>query len=224
MSEQKTLTVGKVMAAAPLAAVAGGANGQIVYTELGPSLGDISYPGAPTLNLDFDQDSIADMRIRQNLISGQAKVFVDGDASNSENGNAEDEVFTALGSLNPLALSAGDLISDTPGLGQAWTFASNDGGSGTSDIWRSTGTGNFDADGVERFFGIRTVLGGNTHYGWVGVVLNNDTGSSVDGFITGYAYNSVPNGFIEAGQIPAPGVGAVGLLGGAMLARRRRSA
>ncbi|MEM8756679.1 MAG: hypothetical protein AAGF47_02730 [Planctomycetota bacterium] len=224
MSEHKNLSAGKLLAAAPLAAVAGGANGQIVYTELGPVVGDISYPGASTLNLDFDQDSIADMRIRQNFISGQAKVFVDGDASNSENGNAEDEVFTALGGLNPLALSAGDLISDTPGLGQAWTFASNDGQSGTSDIWRSTGSGDFAVDGLERFFGVRTVLNGNTHYGWVGVVLNSEDGLEMDGFITGYAYNSVPNGFIEAGQIPAPGVGAVGLLGGAMLARRRRSA
>ncbi|MEM9167956.1 MAG: hypothetical protein AAGB48_13140, partial [Planctomycetota bacterium] len=156
---------GKLLAGAPLA-FAGAANGQIVFTPLDPVSGDISFPGAATLGIDFDQDSVTDMRIRNNLISGQAKVFIDGDEANSQALNDEDEIFTALGGLNPLPLAAGDLIDDTPDLGEAWTLASGTGGNTTSDIWRSTGTGSFPVDGLERFIGVRTVLNGNTHYGW----------------------------------------------------------
>jgi len=49
------------------------------------------------------------------------------------------------------------------------------------------------------YFGLRFVISGETHYGWVRVSFNCEP-NSISGTISGYAYNIVPNAGLEAGQ------------------------
>ncbi|MEM9167958.1 MAG: dockerin type I domain-containing protein [Planctomycetota bacterium] len=194
----------------PLVAV-GAASGQITTTELGPVDGDISISGSnatATLNIDFDGDSVAELRVRRNLLSGRLKLFVDGDASNSEGFNDEDEIVTSSFSTNPLALNSGDLIGPTAPAGR-WSFASNNaGGLDESEIWSfqqggSASEGEIPVDGNEYFIGVRTIIDGNTHYGWIGLILESETFApltSMDGYVTAIAYNTVPDEPIAAGD------------------------
>jgi hypothetical protein len=53
------------------------------------------------------------------------------------------------------------------------------------------------------YLGVRFSINGETHFGWVGVNANCGGGgkdTAVYGTINGYAYNTVPNEAIEAGQ------------------------
>ncbi|MEN0021562.1 MAG: hypothetical protein AAF747_11860 [Planctomycetota bacterium] len=224
MTKINVTTIGAI-AVAPIAA---GASGQIVYTELGPITGNISIGGpmssSTTLGLDFNNDNSDDMRIRRNISSGQVKLYIDGDSANGQGANSEDEIIaepTSVDGLNPVALEAGDLIDGSANF----RFASNDlGSAGESDIWRSTGTGLFPVDSVERFIGVRTVLDGNTVFGWIGIVLTSEqtgTGGFVTGYVSGHAYEA-SGGPIVAGAIPAPAGAATLALGGLAFAGRRR--
>ncbi|MEN0021563.1 MAG: hypothetical protein AAF747_11865 [Planctomycetota bacterium] len=217
MSKTPITTIGAI-AAAPFATAA---SGQIVYTELGPVSGDLSGAnamGSIVLGIDFNQDTSTDMNIRRQ-INGAAKLYIDGDAGSSQGNNDEDEIITSSpGDLNPTPLLAGDIIDGTANF----RFASNNnGGAADSDIWKADGSGSFPVDGVERFIGVRTVLDGNTVFGWIGIVLLSEDGNSINGFVSGHAYE-LSGGPIAAGAIPAPAGAATLALGGLALAGRRR--
>lgn len=83
--------------------------------------------------------------------------------------------------------------------------------------------GQFDVSGV-RYMGVRFDIGGNLHYGWVGLDLAPDLTSLT---ITEVAYNDTPGqGIFTGTEIPEPGHAAVGLgllaLGAAGVLRHRR--
>ncbi|MEM8756677.1 MAG: GC-type dockerin domain-anchored protein [Planctomycetota bacterium] len=210
MSGSSTLLT-RFTACAGSVAAANAANGQIEVVDLGPVDGDISISGSNAtgaIGLDFDSDGVVDMRIRRNLSSGRLKLFVDGDSANGQGNNEEDEIIAFAGGLNPIALSAGDLIGPSPAAGE-FTFASNDNGAlGNSEIWAaesgaSSSEGDFPVDGVERFIGVRTVLDGTTHFGWIGIVLDEEQFSPLtfmNGYVSSIAYNTVPNEPIVAGD------------------------
>ena len=75
-------------------------------------------------------------------------------------------------------------------------------------------------NGVPGYLGFSLEIGGNTHYGWMNVILNND---GTPGTILSWAYEDVPDTGIQVG-IPEPSgplLGALALVGLAL--RRRRS-
>lgn len=55
--------------------------------------------------------------------------------------------------------------------------------------------------GNNRFLGVKFLIDGKTHYGWIRLSLNIDPRIGV-ATITGYAYETVPNKRIQAGIAP----------------------
>ncbi|MEM8756678.1 MAG: GC-type dockerin domain-anchored protein [Planctomycetota bacterium] len=160
--------------------------------------------------LDFDGDGVEDLQIRTRQFDNLLKVIVDGDADNSQANNEEDEIIAFPGSLNPIALTAGDRIGPSPSEG-AFVLASNDMGQlGDSNVWRAftdppatSSEGDFPVGGEERFIGVRTVIDGNTHFAWIGIVIDSETFSpdiGVNGYVSAIAYNTVPGEPITAGD------------------------
>jgi hypothetical protein len=57
---------------------------------------------------------------------------------------------------------------------------------------------------TNKYLGVKILIGGQTHEGWVRLTLNLDKGK-ITGAITGYAFNTLANAGIAAGQIrPVP--------------------
>ena len=83
-----------------------------------------------------------------------------------------------------------------------------------------SGEGNFDATG-SGYVGFGFGSGINFNYGWMHFELAPAKGGySIT--LTGWAYNDVVNGSIQAGQTVVPGSGALALFGLTAVARRRR--
>lgn len=64
--------------------------------------------------------------------------------------------------------------------------------------------GPFAAPGYSKpqlYLGVAFSIDGQTHYGWVRMGELDCGGGGVLGYITGYAYNTIPNAPIQAGQI-----------------------
>lgn len=57
------------------------------------------------------------------------------------------------------------------------------------------------ASETERYLGVAFGIKDQTHYGWIRIQAGCSSIGSVSGYITGYAYNTVPNAPIQAGQI-----------------------
>jgi hypothetical protein len=75
---------------------------------------------------------------------------------------------------------------------------------------------------TDAYIGLSFPTGGNTHYGWIRVDVNNAANTFV---VKDWAYESVPGAGIRAGHIPEPGT--LGLLAAGatgLLALRRRVA
>jgi len=76
------------------------------------------------------------------------------------------------------------------------------------------------ANTTNKYIGIRFVNGANTNYGWIQMNVPNSVASAT---ITGYAYNDVADGPIQAGQIPEPAGLAALACGAAGIAALRRT-
>ena len=71
--------------------------------------------------------------------------------------------------------------------------------------------------GVDGYLGIRFYIGSALHYGWMRLDFDNGFPNVPQGFLTEWAYNSVPDQPIAAGAVPEPstlallGLGFLGL-------------
>lgn len=75
--------------------------------------------------------------------------------------------------------------------------------------------------GLDGYLGVRFFIGTELHYGWVRLNLNNNSNLAI-GFVTEWAYNSVPGEFLAAGVVPEPSTLALVALGaGGLLFLRR---
>ena len=117
------------------------------------------------------------------------------------------------------ALSAGQLINESSQEGQEW-----DSDAGGLNWWTSDSEARGNFHDPVAYVGVRFENESGTHYGWIR--FENPTGSPIEGSITGYAYETIPDQGIIAGAIPEPGT--VGLLSvgalGIFLIRKRRCA
>ena len=79
------------------------------------------------------------------------------------------------------------------GQGEALEVSFTTGGGGHHLI------GKWDGDPKNRYLGVRFVIDGKMHYGWIRVSVNTDKVHGMTAQITGYAYETVPNKAIVAG-------------------------
>jgi hypothetical protein len=89
---------------------------------------------------------------------------------------------------------------------------------------------NFDGlNGAVRYLGLKMELNnsGSTNYGWVGIRIDNEADAT--GAVVGFAYETLPNIPILAGNVPEPGtlvlagMGVVTLIGAAVRKKLRRA-
>ncbi|HEY6290483.1 MAG TPA: PEP-CTERM sorting domain-containing protein [Terriglobia bacterium] len=199
-----------------LLAAAQPASADIIYTPANISMVP-GTPGAPTtVPIDLNHDGVVDFNFFDWATGSLAGLSIGINRTAGTNG--------AFWGYQPFALKAGARIGSAY-PGKFWTYGgmmalvSNDGNQGS---WPNV---------TNRFLGLFLSVNGQDHYGWaeLNVVAGRSAGLPfVDATLLGYAYDTVANQTILAGQTsstPEPatlGLLALGSLGLAF--RRRRKA
>ena len=212
------------------------AQAAIVYTQLSGTDGVLDGAG-DVVAIDFDGDGTREIELQYTEpVTGNLNIKVESFPQTGV-ANTTDEVLVdptriAGDSNNPLALAFGETIGPDETATRAWQFIGRtDAGTGTSvsGVSGSNGGGNFRFGDGEQFIGVRTIIDGRTHYGWVGVIITDEFNDGVEplndrleGVVTGFAYESQADTAIAAGAIPAPGAASILALGAVGLTRRAR--
>jgi hypothetical protein len=165
-------------------ALARPADAEVVFTPTNVTIG-----GGSSYLLDLNNDGIADFTLhRCRCVSG---------SGHSTTFRAEIDV-TGNGIVNA-ALSAGVLI------GRGQPFITTNGNYGGAILARafyylsiSRFSGPF-ANATNRFLGLKFLIDGKNHYGWARLTVTNFNHAGT-ATLTGYAYETVPNHAIRAGQ------------------------
>jgi hypothetical protein len=214
-------------------ALAGASEAKVVYTETDQATG----AGVP-LYIDLNHDGVKDFVLRTMFYRGTSGLEIGLNAFGYHNANnrvAGRRSSTQGGYFfsAAYALPAGAKI----GPGRKFSvnlpfmavehFAKDDGSSQYSDLGPWVGKG----QGVEnRYLGLKFIVDGKVHYGWARVsvtVGHHRQSDDVSGTLTGYAYETVPDKPIIAGEIAGPDVIMMqpdtvqpGTLGGLALGRK----
>lgn len=157
-------------------------NGQIIYTDVTP---DYAGGNGTNYGLDMDNDTTIDFGI---IGSTTPAVGIYGLTSMNSFLGSQPGPY-----IYPFALNSGDPISS----GQATWFGSYDVGTlNYNSCYGGIGSSNW-CGVTDKYLGLRFQIGANTHYGWARL----DVSASGDSFtVKDYAYNSVPDAPIDAGQ------------------------
>ena len=170
------------------------ANAQIVYTDVNPDY-VISIPVVnpiPTdYNIDLNNDGISDYKI--SCLFGFApcrfRQYVSYVKVSALNTNA----VVAVGTTNPLAMNFNDGILSGLAFSTSGYLRYVSGGycgSTTLGVWPNS---------LDRYLGLKLIVGANTYYGWVRIQVS----VGVNPFsctIKDYAYNSISNQSLLAGE------------------------
>ena len=174
------------------------ANAQIVYTDVNPDT-IMSCPNNPcnkSYSLDLNNDGTVDFTLRTvyNILtcSGQNFISTKSVSILSQSGNlaASNMLFanSSIGSSLSFSTNSVTLRSIVTGsIGPGCT-----GSLGTTGSWINTS---------DYYLGLQFALGSNTYYGWVRLnVVVASSSSTVSCTVKDYAYNTIPNQPILAGQ------------------------
>ena len=193
-------------------ALAGASEAKVVYTETH----QVTSARVP-LYIDLNHDGIRDFVLRTAFYVGSS-FFVGLDASGYRN-NSNAVAGRRFKSNSSYFFSAASALPAGARIGPKRKFPVhhplmaeelfNGVGSQYSDLgpWAGKGKGVRD-----RYLGLKFVIHGKVHYGWarLSVTLGHHRQyGDVSGTLTGYAYETVPNKAIIAGQITGPDVIAV---------------
>ena len=187
------------------------ANAQIVYTDVNPD-STITCSGSActkTYNLDLNNDGISDYSITSvrtgNICQHGGLVYRSYVSVSALNTNA---VVAVTSTTYPLAINFNDKIFSGLSLstsGYVWNKYWGNCGSGTLNLWPNS---------VDRYLGLKLIVGANTYYGWARMQVVFGTQPTC--IIKDYAYNTIPNQPILAGEtscaIPTVGLTQSGSL------------
>jgi len=187
-------------------AAGGQASGEIIYQDIE----DITIEVGDMYDLDMDGDDVMDFHFRAGLIISSTSSsiwsfasafgFYSGSIGGSSNqiiGYAGD--FYYYGSALDAGVEVGPKASwlNFPSYSNSAVLASNFYG----DTY-----GNFPGQG-EKYLGVKFKVGENLHYGWIRLEADiNDAHIT----IMDYAYENVPDGPIETGQMESVSVATIG--------------
>ena len=150
-------------------------------------------------SLDINGDSVGDFTI---VFRNSQVLRINGVGTNA---TSDSLVSTGYGENFTLAIPSNQTISSSTAWAVATALAS----------LGSTGPG------TDYYAGIRFLIGANTHYGWVRFNIPQVSGWAGATAVSA-AWQTTPNLAIAAGAVPAPGAVAV-LIGAGLVRRRRRT-
>lgn len=204
------------MAGALVVAGAGAASAQnlVVYTDIDP---DETYGASGDLfELDLNDDGVIDFQIYKYLINTNTTFSTTGGGTFPgsiqvnhifalpTSGNAIQASTGSGGYFYPYALGAGDNIGAGEEMNEAsaqsvvysqlWNieFAP-----GSIYAYQVFDDGNWFGGQTDKYLGLRFEADGNEHYGWLRMDVADD---NIEFTVKDYAFNSVPEEDIEAGQ------------------------
>lgn len=194
-STQRRLTTYALMASSAAVgclALAKPLEAEIVYTPVGvliPSNGVHSY------NLDLNGDGLTDFTITEFFFGDSdlaiASLYVAPVAGNGVMASHQNVV-------EALALFHGQTIGSSrrfvPKKARLLEHGSSGGGIYTGGNWQQSNP---------RFLGLSFQIDGETHYGWARLIVKRNN-FRITAYLSGYAYETVPNMPIDAGSTVGP--------------------
>lgn len=171
------------------------ANAQIIYTDVNPdsTITCLGVSCIKSYNIDLNNDGISDYSISSirngNICQHGGAVYRSQVSVSAFNANA---VVAVTSTTYPLAMSFNNVISSGLSLSTS--------GFVFSKYWGNCGTGalNLWPNSVDCYLGLKLIVGTNTYYGWARMQVV--FGSQPTFTIKDYAYNSIPNQPILAGE------------------------
>lgn len=164
------------------------ADAQIIYTDINPD--STTALAGSYFNLDLDNGGVFDFAF--NLNAGTSTSYTSQQVAVTPAGSNGIAGDTVGAYVYPFAFNSGDTIKST--------LQFNFGSSQSMASYFGTGYsyGNFLGQ-TDKFIGLQFYIGAQLHYGWA----RFDVDATASQFtIKDYAYNSVPNAFILAGEMP----------------------
>lgn len=76
---------------------------------------------------------------------------------------------------------------------------------GGKSYYTKTLAGDWGNNAKNAYLGVRFIIGGKTHYGWIRLSVTTQTHGAMKVTITGYAYETIPNKAITAGETTESG-------------------
>jgi hypothetical protein len=190
-------------------ALAGASASEVVYTETN----QVTHTGAP-LYIDLNHDGINDFLVRTNFYVGTSGTDVGISAWGYR--NADNRVagrrFSSGGyfASAAYALPGGARIGPKNNFSVDFPFMAEEHFDRVGNQYSNLGPWVGKGDGVnDRYLGLKFVISGEVHYGWarLSVTMGHQRQfDDVSGTLTGYAYETVPDKPIIAGQITGPDV------------------
>jgi hypothetical protein len=156
---------------------------KIVYTTA-----HITVPTNTLLPLDLNHDGVNDLSFTIGAAADSSFLFAYNLRTNGVVGEAQNYRFASA--LKPGAHIGAErkfLTGPKPDL--LWGDYASTGRGGTLGKWKNA---------HDRYLGVKFSIKGKIHYGWVRVRVSRP--SIVAGLITGYAYETIPNKPIIAGE------------------------
>jgi hypothetical protein len=183
---------------AAMAASAETPQGPIVYTPANVSLYGL---GSTHFNIDLNHDGIPDFRLEMT----NTRWVSSGGGGDGGHGSFWELPYGGNGAM-PRPLAKGALIGTSGGFeGRdrlAWGRSANHSGHGGYSVG-----GPWAQSDAEKYLGVRFLIDGETHYGWVRMSVSTEP-SDIGATITGYAYNTVANQPLKAGEMQQKPTGA----------------
>jgi hypothetical protein len=164
-------------------ALAQPAEAKIVYTPA-----HITVPTNTVLPLDLNHDGISDLSFTIASLADSSFLLAYNLGTNGVVGDAQNQFNQFASALRPgqhIGAKRKFLTGKTDKLWGDW-FSS--GGGGSEGKWKNE----------ERYLGVKFSIKGEIHYGWVR--LRVSVPSRIDAIITGYAYETISNKPIIAGE------------------------
>ena len=160
---------------------------------------------------DLDGDGVNDVVFAR--ISGQLNVVP---AANNQVSGTANQPPEAGGRALPIP-TGNRIDASTPWQGRYRDSLLGDFGPMLANDYSIPATGPFA--GVDGYLGIRFNIGTELHYGWIRLKMDSVFPNLARGYVTEWAYNSVPNAPLAAGAVPEPSTWALLGLGAAALWR-----
>jgi len=188
-------------------ALAGASEAKVVYTETH----QVTRAGVP-LYIDLNHDGINDFVLRTMFYVGSSGLEVGLDPSGYRKNAVAGKRFSHSGYFFSAAsaLPAGARIGPKRKFPVRHPFMAVEVFNGRSSQYSDLGPWVGKGNGVrDRYLGLKFVVHGKIHYGWarLSVTLGHHRQyDDVSATLTGYAYETVPNKPIIAGQITGPDV------------------